>query len=108
MGWSVSICIQRHGIRYKNNNTHLTSSTRCHLSHHLLPADTLLSTLLEFTHIFPVTLALLLLGIDAASIKRRGGCGEGGLSDGGDDERLFELVGMRGESEKMEMMSEKK
>jgi hypothetical protein len=42
------------------------------LSHHFLLASTALATLLEFTHIFPVTLALLLLGIDTAGIKGSG------------------------------------
>ena len=42
-------------------------------SHHLLPAGATLSPLLEFTHVFPVTLALLLLGVNTASLKRCGG-----------------------------------
>lgn len=50
-----------------------TLSTRLHLPHHLLSAGSALSPLLEFTHVFPVTLALLLLGVDTASIKRCSG-----------------------------------
>ena len=50
-----------------------TLSTRLHLPHHLLSAGSTPSSLLEFTHVFPVTLALLLLGVDTASIKRCGG-----------------------------------
>ena len=60
------------------------------LSHHLLLASTTLATLLKFTHIFPVTLALLLLGIDTAGIKGSGtGREEVWLSDGGHDKRLY-------------------
>lgn len=89
-------CIFRNNNRKKNNyecstlclligwgwNSHkalgnklifnLTLCTRLHLSHHLLPAGTTASTLLEFTHIFPVTLALFLFGVGTASVKRCG------------------------------------
>jgi hypothetical protein len=74
-----------HQQRY--HTTHLTSNTRLHLSHHLLLAGTTLSSLLEFTHVLPVTLALLLLGIDTASIERSGGC-EGWPAERGGDESL--------------------
>jgi len=71
--------------------THLTSGTRLQLPHHLLLAGPLLPALLEFAHVFPVTLALLLLGVDATGIEGGGGGGRGEVgrsSDGGDDECL--------------------
>ena len=62
-------------------------STRLQLSHHLFPAGSTLSTLLEFTHIIPVMLAIFLFGIDTTGVEGGGGeCGKGGLSDRRDDE----------------------
>ena len=60
------------------------------LPHHLLLTGTLLPTFLEFTHIFPITFTLLLLGVDPTGIEGGAGrCGEeGGSSNRGDDECL--------------------
>ena len=74
--------------KYKTHATHLTCSTRLQLPHHLLLAGSLLAPLLEFSHVFPIALALLLLGVDATGIEGCGG-GEGRSSDGGDDECLW-------------------
>jgi hypothetical protein len=65
-GWH---CHEALGNEFVLNHT---SSPRLQLSHHLLLASTALATLLKFTHIFPVALALLLLGIDTAGIKGSG------------------------------------
>lgn len=49
----------------------LTCLRGSYLAHHLLTGD--LSSLLEFTHVFTVTLALLLLCVGTASLKGGGG-----------------------------------
>jgi hypothetical protein len=78
---------RRLSVKFNKHATHLTSGTRLQLPHHLLLAGALLAALFEFSHVFPVALALLLLGVDATGIE--GGCGgEGRSSDGGDDECL--------------------
>ena len=73
------------------NVTHLALRTRGSLSHQLLLAGSLASTLREFTHVFPVPLSLLLLGVDAAGVERR--CGrQGRLANGRDHEALIFVI----------------
>ena len=74
----------------------LTLCTRLNLSHHLLPASATTSTLLEFTHVFPITLTLFLLSVDTASIKR---CGRSKCwpAEGGGNKGLKLLIKIMGE-----------
>lgn len=51
---------------------YLAGSTRKNLPHHLLLTGSASSSLLEFAHIFPVTLTLLDLGIDTAGHIKTG------------------------------------